>query len=50
MSLMETVSMLRQQLEETVQAITARTAFRPTIGLIVGSGLAGLTGALQDVL
>lgn len=47
MSLMDTVSMLRQQLEETVQAITARTAFRPTIGLIVGSGLGGLTGALQ---
>jgi purine-nucleoside phosphorylase len=38
---------LRQQLDETVQTIAARTPFRPTVGLIVGSGLGGLTRALR---
>lgn len=43
----ETASPLRQQLDETVQAITARTSLRPTIGVVLGSGLGGLTNALQ---
>ena len=38
---------LRTQLEETVGVIAARTAFRPQIALIVGSGLGGLTNSLQ---
>ena len=38
---------LRGQLEETLRVIAERTRFRPTIGLIVGSGLGGLTKALR---
>ncbi|MBI2104075.1 MAG: purine-nucleoside phosphorylase [Candidatus Omnitrophica bacterium] len=38
---------MRQQLDETLQAIRGRSAFRPDIGLIVGSGLGGLTKALR---
>ena len=38
---------LRQQLDETVAAIAARTKIRPTIGVLLGSGLGGLTSALQ---
>ena len=47
MPALETTVHLRQQLDETIQAIAARTRFRPTIGLIIGSGLGGLTSALQ---
>lgn len=47
MSTVEATSPLRQQLEETVQAIAARTAFRPSIGVVLGSGLGGLTKALR---
>ena len=43
----ETGSRLRRQLEETVQAITARSALRPSLGVILGSGLGGLTASLQ---
>ena len=38
---------LQAQLDETLHAITTRTSFRPDIALIVGSGLGGLTTALQ---
>ncbi len=34
---------LHQRLEETVQAIAERTSVRPRIGLVLGSGLGGLT-------
>ena len=47
MPALETASVLRQQLQETVQVIAARTAFRPAIGLILGSGLGGLTKSLR---
>ncbi|MBI3321682.1 MAG: purine-nucleoside phosphorylase [Candidatus Omnitrophica bacterium] len=47
MSILETAPPLRQQLDETIRAIASRTAFRPTVGLIVGSGLGGLAKALQ---
>ena len=45
--MIETATALRQQLDETMQAIASRTRFRPEIGLIIGSGLGGLTGALK---
>ena len=45
--MLETTTPLRQQLDETLQAIDERTSFRPQIGLIVGSGLGGLTTALR---
>jgi purine-nucleoside phosphorylase len=38
---------LRQQLEETLRSIASRTNAHPTLGLIVGSGLGGLTKALR---
>lgn len=38
---------LARQLEESVRAITARTSFRPMIGLVLGSGLGALTKALR---
>jgi len=44
---LEAESTLARQLAETVEAIAARTRFRPGIGLILGSGLGGLTKALQ---
>ena len=47
MPMLETTTRLPQQLDETVQAIASRTSFRPRIGLIVGSGLGGLSNALQ---
>ena len=47
MPALETTTQLRQHLEETIQVIASRSTFRPRIGLIVGSGLGGLTGALQ---
>ena len=40
-------SALRRQLDETLAAVTARTAFRPEVGVILGSGLGGLTAALE---
>lgn len=46
MPALETLTPLRQQLEETRQAIVSRSTLRPRIGVIVGSGLGGLTGAL----
>ncbi len=45
--MIETAIRLREQLDETIQAIAARTMFRPEIGLIIGSGLGGLTKSLQ---
>ena len=45
--MLETTTRIGQQLEETVRAIAARTTFRPSIGLIVGSGLGELTKSLQ---
>ncbi len=45
--MLETLTQLRQQLEETVQAIATRTTFRPTVGLIVGSGLGGVVKSLR---
>jgi purine-nucleoside phosphorylase len=45
--MLDTTVGLRQQLDETVQAIASRTAFRPRIGLILGSGLGGLTKSLR---
>lgn len=45
--MLETASELKQQLDDTLQAIASRTKCRPTVGLIVGSGLGGLTKALR---
>ena len=45
--MLETTSQLRQQLEETLQAVAGRTSLCPSIGLIVGSGLGALAKALQ---
>ncbi len=42
-----TPSGLRQRLDETVKTITAHTALRPQIGVIIGSGLGGLTKTLS---
>src|SRR3989338_3681458 len=47
MPTVDTPAPLRRQLDETVRAIASRTAFRPTLGLIVGSGLGGVTQALR---
>ena len=38
---------LSQQLQETVQAIAARTSFHPQIGVILGSGLGGLSKSVN---
>ena len=38
---------LRQQLDETLRAIGSRTKFHPTVGLILGSGLGGLTKSIK---
>ena len=38
---------LQQQLEETVRLVASRTSFRPRVGVIVGSGLGGLTDSLK---
>ncbi len=38
---------LRQQLDETVRVIAARTRLRPSIGVIIGSGLGGLAQAVR---
>ena len=45
--MLETASHVRHQLDDTLRAIRARSAFRPDIGLIVGSGLGALTKALR---
>jgi len=45
--MLDTTTPLRQQLEETLQVITRRSRFQPRIGLVIGSGLGGLTGALR---
>ena len=45
--MIETTSRLSQQLDETVKAIADRTRFRPTLGLVLGSGLGGLTKKVQ---
>ncbi len=42
-----TSSLLRQQLDESLQAIERHTRLRPEIGIMVGSGLGGLAGALK---
>jgi purine-nucleoside phosphorylase len=38
---------LQRQLGETLRVIRRRTAFRPQLGVVVGSGLGGLTKMLQ---
>ena len=45
--MLETTGQLRQQLEETLQVLSSRTRVRPTLGLIAGSGLGGLTSVLR---
>lgn len=47
MTTIDAASRLRIQLDETLEVIESRTAFKPQIGLIVGSGLGGVTGALK---
>lgn len=47
MSIVEHSLTVKQQLEETVEAIRQRSTFHPRIGLILGSGLGGLTNSLQ---
>lgn len=46
MPAVEPPSVLRRQLDETVRAIAAKTRLKPSLGLMVGSGLGKLTGAL----
>lgn len=46
-AMLDVESPLARQVRETVEAIAARTRFRPSVGVIVGSGLGGLTKALQ---
>lgn len=45
--MLDTASRLRQQLDETLRAIAVRTPLRPSVGLILGSGLGGLSQAVQ---
>lgn len=45
--MLETATRLQQQLDEVRHVIAARTAFRPSAGVIIGSGLGGLTRSLQ---
>lgn len=45
--MLDTTARVGQQLDETVRAIAGRTAFRPSIGLIVGSGLGEIAKALR---
>ena len=47
MPALEIATQFRQRIDEAVQTIAKRTAFRPKIGLIVGSGLGGFTSALK---
>ena len=46
MSVLAETTPLRQRLDATVGAIAKQTAFRPQIGVILGSGLGGLTASL----
>ena len=45
--MLETTSPLRVALEETLQAIAARSRLRPSIALVLGSGLGGLTKSVR---
>ena len=45
--MLETTTRLQQQLDEARHTIAARTAFRPSVGVIIGSGLGGLSQSLQ---
>lgn len=45
--MLETTARLRQQLDETVQAVASRTRLRPHLGLVMGSGLGGLTASVS---
>lgn len=45
--MLTTTGSLQSQLADIVQAIAARTTFRPRLGVILGSGLGGLTKSLQ---
>ena len=46
--MLETTSLpLRDTLEETLQAIHARTRLRPSVALVLGSGLGGLTKSVR---
>ncbi|OGW91187.1 MAG: purine-nucleoside phosphorylase [Omnitrophica bacterium RIFCSPHIGHO2_02_FULL_63_14] len=45
--MLETTARLRQQLDETVQAVASRSRLRPRLGLVMGSGLGGLTAAVS---
>ena len=47
MPTVETSSALRRQLDETLRAIAAKTALKPQIGLVLGSGLGGLIKSLR---
>ena len=47
MAMVDADSRLRGQLDETLQVIQSRTRLRPKLGVIVGSGLGGLTTALR---
>jgi purine-nucleoside phosphorylase len=43
----QTSPRLSDQLGETLSVIAQRTSFRPTVGLILGSGLGGLTSSIR---
>jgi len=45
--MLETTTRLQQQLDEARHTIAARTTFRPSVGVIIGSGLGGLSQSLQ---
>lgn len=47
MPAIETSTSLRRHLEETVQAIARRAKLQPKIGVIVGSGLGGISSSLR---
>lgn len=43
-------SVLRQQLDETVRIIREKSELKPKVGLVIGSGLGGLTAALKQAV
>ncbi|MBI4598209.1 MAG: purine-nucleoside phosphorylase [Candidatus Omnitrophica bacterium] len=45
--MLDTTLALSGQLKETLEAIARKTAFRPQIGLVLGSGLGGLTKSVR---
>src|SRR3989338_302162 len=47
MPILESAPSLRQQLDETLRVISARTSFRPDIGIIIGSGLGAFSKAIK---